>query len=103
MTKAEAIDALTDGHSIYDVEYAKEICTALGVKLPKGLVHKFYSDPPGTFKGLTMKVEGEQGVHSLALSEWVASSFGVADKAGDYHGRGSQARAYARAVQEAIA
>ena len=102
MTKQEAIDALSDGHTIYQVAYAKEICETLGVKLPKKMIRKFYSDPPGTFKGLTMKVEGDEGVSSLALSEWVASSLGVADQAGSFHGRGSQARAYAMAVEKAL-
>lgn len=102
MTKAEAIDALTDGHTIYDLGYVKDICKTLGVEVPKKLVKKFYSDPPGTFKGLTMKVEGSPGVYSLELSRYVAWKLGVDEKAGEYHGRGSQARAYADEVAKVL-
>lgn len=100
MTKVEAIEALTDGHTIYSPEYANEVCKTLGVK---GLrPRKFYSDPKGTAKGLTMKKEGSEGVYSLHLSEWVADQFGVADKVGDFYGRGSQARAYASEVAKVL-
>lgn len=98
MTKQEAINALADGHTIYKTSYAKSICQAVGMKLPKKLIRKWHSDPKGTFKGLTMKVEGDEGVCSLDLSYCVANQLGVAEKAGEYFGRGTQARAYAEQV-----
>lgn len=104
ITQQEALELLSDGHTIWTVEGAKEICAAVGVEFREHLIKKFKSDPPGTFKGLTMnpEVENADGVDSLVLSQYVAKCLGVESRAGDYFGRGSQARAYARAIEQAL-
>jgi len=43
--------------------------------------------------------EGAAGVYSLTLSRYVAERLGVAEGAGHFIGCGSQARAYARAIE----
>ena len=98
----DALDCLADGHMIWTVKDAKEICAAIGVPFDaKSLVYRYKSDPPGTFKGLTMNpgCEDAEGVNSLVLSHYVAKQLNVDKKAGDYIGRGFQARAYAEAVK----
>jgi hypothetical protein len=104
MTFKEALNMLGDGHTIWKVSTAKEICKVVGVPFAKHLVEKFKSDPIGTFKGLTMKPgkENSEGVYALTLSQYVAKYLGVEEKAGGYFGRGSQARAYAEVIEEKI-
>ena len=102
MDKSKALGCLQDGHSIWKPEFAQKICETLGIKWSKSLVHKFKSDPVGTFKGLIMKEENAEGVDSGHLAFYCASQLGVANKAGDYFGRGSQARAYAEEVKKAL-
>ena len=97
----EALSALSDGHTIFTPEYAEGVCQAVGVPFDrKVLVRRWYSDPPGTFKGLTMKPEheGSEGVYSLTLSRYVAKKLGVEEEAGNFFGRGFQARAYVRVI-----
>ena len=102
----EALNALNDGHTIWKVGYAKRVCEALRTPfMEKELVQRFHSDwSPENYKGLAMKDkhEGSLGVDSGDLSYYVARQFGVADKAAQKIGRGSQARAYATVVREAI-
>ena len=101
MEVKEALSALSDGHTIFTPEYAEGVCQAVGVPFDrKVLVRRWYSDPPGTFKGLTMKpeYEGSEGVYSLTLSGYVAEKLGVEEEAGSFIGRGFQAQAYSRAI-----
>lgn len=102
----EALNALNDGHSIWKVGYARRVCKALRIPfMERGLVQRFRSDwSPENYKGLRMKddYEGSLGVDSGDLSYYVAKQFGVADKAESKIGRGSQARAYATVVREAV-
>jgi len=102
MTVKEALGALSNGHSIYKVKYAYEICKAMKVKPPKKLVQKWYSDKTGDPKGLHMNKEGDEGVYSLSLSAYVAGELGVADKARSCIGRGFQAQAYADVIKEKL-
>jgi len=99
----EAIEAISDGHSILEPKYAYQVCKALGVEFSRHLLEHFYSDW-SDYKGVHMDpgMEGEVGVSSLALSKYVAEKLGVADKARKYFGRGSQARAYAEQVRLAL-
>lgn len=96
LTKAEALERIEDGHAVYSQEYADAICDALLVPRKPG--HPMHSDPPGTFKGLTMKVDGEICVTALSLGHHACDHFGV--KARAYHGRGSQGRGYADALRK---
>lgn len=102
----EALNALNDGHSIWKVGYAKRVCKALNIPfMERQLVQRFRSSwTPENYKGLTMKdgCEGILGVDSGDLSFYVAKLFGVADRAEQKIGRGSQARAYATVVREAV-
>ena len=97
----EALDVLSDGHTIIVPGYAEEICEVVGVPFDrKALVRPWHSDPPGTLKGLTMtpEQEGAEGVYTLALSRYVAEKLGVIAQAGSFIGRGFQARAYATVI-----
>ena len=103
MQITEAINALENGHTIWKVGYAKRVCKALGVPFfDKELVERFYSE--SHWKGAHMRegCEGSLGVYSLTLSHYVSKYFGVIQKAEAFHGRGSQAREYARVVKEAL-
>ena len=71
----EALQELSDGHTILSPEAAEEICETVGVPFNRQvLVRRWHSDPPGTVKGLTMAPgqEGSEGVYSLSLSGYVA-------------------------------
>ncbi len=102
----EALNALNDGHSIWKVGYARRVCEALHIPfMERELVQRFHSDwSLGNYKGLAMKDghEGSLGIDSGDLSYYAAKQFGVADRAEQKIGRGSQARAYAKVVREAI-
>ena len=96
----EALEAISTGHTIYSVDYAREVCEAFKVSFPKSLVQVFESDRHPL--GVTMYHGPEDGVWSLALSRHVAECLQVFDKAHGYLGRGSQAREYARVVREKL-
>ena len=102
----EALNALEDGHAIWKIGYARRVCKALRIPfMERELVQRFHSDwTPSNYRGLTMKDkhEGSLGVDSGDLSYYVAKQFGVANRAESKIGRGSQARAYATVVREAI-
>ena len=102
----EALNALNNGHSIWKVGYARRICKALNIPfMERELVQRFCSDwTPENYKGLTMKEEheGSLGVDSGDLSYYAARQFGIANRAESKLGRGSQARAYAKVVREAV-
>ena len=104
MILKDALVCLCDGHTIWTVDTAKEICLAVGVPFNKYLIHRYKSDKPGTFKGLTMKPgqENSEGVDSLSLSRNIATQLDVEKQAGDFFGRGSQARAYVKVIEEKL-
>ena len=105
MNKKEAIHALSDGHSVWKVAYAKKICKTLGVKFSEGLAQEYRSTMSANNpKGLRMKdgQEGTLGVYSLELSGYVADQLGVRDKAQECIGRGFQAQAYADEISKAV-
>ena len=96
----EALEAISTGHTIYSVDYAREVCEAFNVGFPKSLVQVYESDRHPM--GVTMFHGPEDGVWSLTLAAHVAGRLGVKDKAHGYFGRGSQAREYARVVSEKL-
>jgi hypothetical protein len=96
MTREEALAYLDNGHLVYSKELADKVCEALGVPLLAGT--PMYSDPPGTFKGLAMKTEGEVCVTALDLGAHAAYFYRLDHT--EFFGRGSQAREYVRALRE---
>ena len=103
MQITEALNALDNGHTIWKVGYAKRVCKALEVEFSTtNLVEKFYSE--ADIKGAHMLPgrEGALGVFGLDLSHWIAKKLGVLVNCQIYHGRGSQAREYARAIREKL-
>lgn len=100
MERAEALEAISTGHTIWSVEYAEEVCTAFAVSFPKSLVQVWESDRHPL--GVTMRYGPDQGVWSLPLAQHVAECLGVKDQARGFLGRGSQAREYARVVAEKL-
>lgn len=104
MNLKATLEILSDGHTIISVKKAKEVCKFVNVPFSDTIVQRFKSDPPGTFKGLTMKPEYENadGVDTLSLSCYVAEQLNVRDKARSCFGRGSQARAYAEEIKKVL-
>ena len=102
MQIGEALNAIEDGHTIWNPEYAQRVCIALGIPFNEDLIQKFYSE--NHWKGAQMRkgCEGSNGVYSLTLSEYVARQFGVEKQATSFFGRGSQAREYARLVRQEL-
>ncbi len=102
MQITEALNVISDGHTIWKAGYAKRVCKALEVPFDGELVEQFYSETH--FKGAHMKPgqEGSLGVYSLNLSSHIAEQFGVFEEAAKYFGRGRQAREYARLVREKL-
>ena len=100
----EALEVIRDGHAIIMPEYAREVCKALGVELPGGMITRWRSDKPGTLKGLTMAngQENAEGVYTLDLSYYVAKALGCTYLPYRFTGRGRQARANAEAVAEKL-
>ena len=102
VTKKEALDWLSDGHTEYSVEGAKKVCQAFGLELPESLIDHWTgqadANPTGHPKGLWLEEDTPgEGVSSYRLSNWVTEQLGV--KAGNFYGRGTQARSNAEAVK----
>jgi len=104
MNLKDALEILSDGHTIISVKRAKEVCMFVNVPFSNTIVQRFKSDPSGTFKGLTMRPEYEnaEGVDTLSLSHYVAKQLDVDGKAGGFIGRGFQARAYAEEIKKVL-
>ena len=104
MDRKTALNIISDGHLIISPEKAQEVCLFFKVPFVEYLVHKWKSDKPGTFKGLTMEpsFENADGVYTLNLSSYIADKLGVKEKAGVFYGRGSQAQAYAKEIEKVI-
>ncbi|MDO8750333.1 MAG: hypothetical protein Q7K03_04215 [Dehalococcoidia bacterium] len=100
MERKDALAIISNGHGIYSVKAAQEVCDAFGVSFPKNLVQAYESDRHPL--GVTMLHGPEQGVWSLSLAQHVAKCLGVAEKAHGFLGRGSQAHEYARVVAEKL-
>ena len=101
LTREEALKYLQTGHTIWVVKQAQEVCEALGVPFKKELVWTWES-PEDAFQryGFYSSEEGpSEGVWSLKLARHVAFELGVTDYQ-SYHGRGSQARAIAEAIEK---
>jgi len=96
MDVTEALDMISEGHNVYSQESADACCDALGA--PRLAGHVMHSDPPGTWKGLTLapQSEGKVLVPALDLGEYVARHLEVEPMAS--FGRGSQGRNNARAI-----
>jgi hypothetical protein len=90
----EALEMIGDGHMLYSQEGADKVCAALGVARLIG--RPYFSDPPGTVKGLLMHTEGAIGVSALELGYHVCRCLDI--KARECLGRGSQGRALAEAI-----
>lgn len=100
MTTGEALAAISSGHAIYTVAGAQEMCTALSVPWNPELVQVYESERHPM--GVQMFNGPSDGVWSLGLARHCATALGVESKAQTFHGRGSQAREYARVVGEAL-
>lgn len=100
METQEAISILHNGHAIWSVQTAKDVCEAIGVRFDAELIDIFHSENPEHPLGLIMREgnENSPGVEALNLSHYVAKFLGVDKEAGSYLGRGTQASAYGDVV-----
>ena len=104
MKPLETIDLLSDGHSIYKVEKAQEICQALKLTLPDNLIIK-WNNRQDALKKYGFHAGDDKpasGVYSLSLSKWVATQLLGNTPGSVFHGRGSQARANAEVIKKKL-
>jgi hypothetical protein len=50
MNLKDALEILSDGHTIISVKKAKEVCKFMKIPFSQTIVQKYKSDPVGTFK-----------------------------------------------------
>ena len=106
MTQQEAFKYISDGHTLWTVECAKEVCKAFGVPFEENLVAHYKgqkdANPNNDYKGLWLKEDKPtDGVNSLALSNYIAVKILNTQSipSGEFYGRGSGARANAESVR----
>ena len=106
MTKDEALAVLADGHTIWAPEFAKEVCSTLGIEWSDHIVQNYGTDTSNENPKHNLYMEPEyedtDGVYSLELSAYCAKTLGLGDVAGPLRGRGFRAQAYARAIRERL-
>jgi len=111
MTRDEAIDCLSDGHTLWKVEFAKEVCEALGVEFSDKLIRHYKNqkdaNPTNSPKGLWLADPDKaiDGVNSLNLSDYVTCKILKCDlpPSSQFIGRGFGAQANAGAVKDFFA
>ena len=104
MVLSEALELLSDGHSVLSEEGARQVCGVFGVSFPDTLV-MWWEDVEGAYDryGFVPVEDGPgSGVACLDLSYHVASALGLGAPGSAYSGRGFQARANSRAIAEAF-
>ena len=91
MNREEALKVLGDGHTIWSVECAQEVCENIGVSWSDSVARKHYSyvNP------------GEVTVACNTLTSYVMDQLGV-EPQHYFHGRGSQAEHNARVIKEEL-
>jgi hypothetical protein len=105
MTQAEAISCLSEGHTLWSIEQAKDILKAVGAEFTDDLILKWKgqkdANPTNHPKGLWLNEDKPgQGVESLRLSNYVVNQMGLNPPS--YIGRGFQAQGNATAIREAL-
>jgi hypothetical protein len=106
MTREEAISCLADGHSLWTVETAKEICEAIDVPFDNKLISHYEgqkdANPHNDPKGLWLHADKPlDGVNALYLSDYVTDYLKL--EVQSYIGRGFQAQANAEAIRQHFA
>lgn len=106
MKKVEAVGHISDGHSLWTIECAKEICEALGVQFSNKLITHYgnqaEANPDNNPKGMWLeKDEPTDGVEALRLSYYCADQLGI-DTSNSFSGRGFQAQWLARQIEKQI-
>lgn len=103
MTQEETIPYLAEGHSLWTVEKAREICQAFELELPDELIIRWKNqkeaNPTNDPKGLWLDEPDKpgEGVGSIELSQYVTNQLKL--ERSSYYGRGSQARSNAAAIR----
>ena len=103
MNREEALRILGDGHTIWSVECAQEVCENVGVTWAESLARKRYShkSPRGQKYDIDMAVEGEVTVDCSDLTGHVMDQLGVEPRH-IFNGRGSQAQHNAKVIGEEL-
>jgi hypothetical protein len=104
MNREEALKVLGDGHTIWSVECAQEVCENIGVSWSDSVARKHYSyvNPGSSQKhNVYMDTEGEVTVACNTLTSYVMDQLGV-EPQHYFHGRGSQAEHNARVIKEEL-
>ena len=103
MELKEAVERLGDGHGLWKIEGAKEVCEAFGVPFDEGLIETFTRKE---IEGSGGWMEGDapemRAVCGLELGRHIANKLGAEHEAHLYMGKGRQAREYQRAVEEKL-
>lgn len=104
MSQENAISYLGNGHALWSVEQAREVCAAFNLKLPDNLIIRWKNqkdaNPTNNPKGIWLNEPDKpgEGVGGIELSNYVRRQFKL--KVPDYYGRGSQANANANALKK---
>jgi len=96
MNRTEALEALTDGHTVWKSEFAEQVCAVLGVPWSEELVETFNYEGGKGYLGN----DGDIGVYGLSLGYHIVKHLDLEYR--DFFGRGSQAREYSRVIREKL-
>jgi len=104
MNRKTALEILGDGHTIWSVKAAQEVCDNVGVRWLESLAKQRYShkSPMGQKHDVNMEVEGEMTVDCYDLTQHVMTKLGV-EPSHIFNGRGSQAQHNAQVIKQALA
>lgn len=108
MTQEVALTRIANGHALWSVEEAKEVCRAFDIKFDYGLIIRWKNqrdaNPTNNPKGIWLNEPDKagEGVGGKELSDYVLSKFRRV-RVQKYYGRGSQASANATALKKYLA
>jgi hypothetical protein len=102
LTTSEALEVLSDGHSVVLEQVAQCICTVFNVPLDEKLLIRWNSREDAWARfGFTARSDGPgTGARSLELSYYVAEKLGLGRPGAPFSGRGFQAQANGRAIAQ---
>ena len=104
MDRLEALEFLSDGHSVLSEEGARQVCAVFGVSFADWLVMRWESkqDAYDRYGFIAVEDGPSSGVNCLDLSYHVASALGLGAPGRTFTGRGFQARANSQAIAQRV-
>ncbi len=104
MDRLEALELLSDGHSVLSEEETRQVCEVFNLPFPGDLVMRWESeqDAYDRYGFLPFEDAPGSGVGTLDLSYHVARKLGLGAPGSAYSGRGFQARANSWAIADLL-